>query len=136
MLHCLSSVAVTFLAGKISLKLRGHHFQSNISTVDPLTTLYTQNGVSLYSQPADLHGSALPLDKPSFAMALLTITLVFLSLTFKPLLSKAHLHFMNLFLSPSVIPLVKTKPSAIQQLIQHTSYHFNHNICHNYKQKR
>ena len=45
-------------------------------------------------------------------MPLLTITLVFPRLTFKPLLSKAYFHFMNLFVSPSIASLIRTKSSA------------------------
>ena len=43
LLHCLSNILFTFPANKTSQKLWSDHFQSSTSTVDPLTTLYTQN---------------------------------------------------------------------------------------------
>ena len=42
----------------------------------------------------------------------LTITLVFQSIPFKPLLSKASFHSKNLFLSHSIVSLIRTKSSA------------------------
>ena len=41
-----------------------------------------------------------------------TITLVFPNLTFKSLFSKASFHFKNLFLSPSIVSLIRNKSSA------------------------
>ena len=58
------------------------------------------------------HGSILLLDKPSFVMPLLSITLVFSRLSSKPLLSTASFHFKNLLLSPSIVSLIGTKSSA------------------------
>ena len=56
--------------------------------------------------------STLLLDKLSFVMPPLTITVVFPRLAFKPLFSKASFYFKNLFLSPLIVSLVWTKSSA------------------------
>ena len=45
-------------------------------------------------------------------LLLLTITLVFPRLTFKPLLSKASFHLRNLPLNPLIVSLIRTKSSA------------------------
>ena len=58
------------------------------------------------------HGSTLLLDMSSSVMPPQTIPLVFSRLTFKPLLSKASLHYKNLFLSPSIVSLIRSKSSA------------------------
>ena len=57
------------------------------------------------------HVYALLLDKPSFVMPP-TITLFFPRFTFKPLLSIVSCHFSNLFLSPWIVSLIRTKSSA------------------------
>ena len=49
---------------------------------------------------------------PGGELLLLTITLVFSRLTFKPLLSKASFHFRNLSLILSIVPPIRTKSSA------------------------
>ena len=58
------------------------------------------------------NGSTLLLDAPSFVILLLTITLVFQRLAFTNLLSKASFHYKNVFLSPSIVSLIRSKSSA------------------------
>ena len=58
------------------------------------------------------HGSTLLLDKPSFVILPLIITLNLPRLTFKPLLSKAYFYFENLFMTPLILSLIRTKSSA------------------------
>ena len=54
----------------------------------------------------------------SFVMPLLTNTLVFPRLTYKPLLAKASFH---LFLSPTIVSLIRTKSSAYSNSLSATS---------------
>ena len=58
------------------------------------------------------HGSTLLSYVPSYAMMPLSITLVFPRLTFQQLLSIASFHYMNLFMSPSIISLIRTNSAA------------------------
>ena len=107
MLHCLSNIPFTFSAYKIYCNLRSHPFHSDISTKDPLTTVYTQNWVSLYSQAVD----------PKWVNVTFTY-LVFWRLTSKPLLSKASFHFKNLFLSPSIVLVMKNISVQLAEFCQ------------------
>ena len=58
------------------------------------------------------YGSTSLVDKPSFVTPLLTITMVFSRLTFKPLLSKSSFQFQNSYLNPLIDSLIMTKLSA------------------------
>ena len=64
-----------------------------------------------------------------------TRTLVLPRLTFKPLLSKAF-NFKNLFLSPSIILLIRTKSSTYSNSFSAPSGKFRDSIHHHCKKKR
>ena len=67
----------------------------------PYCTQNTELAFTLQLQTQ--HELTLFLDMLSFVLQLLTITLVFSRLTFKPLLSRASFHFENSFLNPLII---------------------------------
>ena len=70
------------------------------------------------------HMVNLTLVRPSFVILPLIITLVCLWLPFKPLLLRAFFHFMNFFLSHSIVSLIRIKSSAFSILLS-TSYFAN-----------
>ena len=71
----------------------------------------THNGVLAFTLNLQTpHGSTLLLGIPSFVIP--PFTLVFPRLTFKPLLSKASFHFIELYLSASMVSLIKARSSA------------------------
>ena len=81
------------------------------------------------------HRSTLHLDMPSFVMLLLTITFVFSRLTFKPLLSKASIHFKSLFQSPLIVSRIRARLSACSNSHSSSSGKFSDNIYHHFKKK-
>ena len=72
-------------------------------------------------KPQTPHGSTLLLDMPSLVMPTQTMTLDFPQITLKLMISKASFQFKNLFLSPSVVSLIRTKTSACSNSLSASS---------------
>ena len=107
-----TSLLFTFSAWKIYWKRLTHHFHSSTYTIDPLTTLYSQNWVGFCSQAASPTLVNFSLRHVSICDAATDhYHDHYPRLTLRPFISKVFFHFKNLFLCPSIVSLI-----SIQQL--------------------
>ena len=112
LLHCLSNILFTVSESKIFMLLWNHHFHSGTSTIDPLTTLCTQNCVSLYSQAADPTWVNLTFRHDIQCNAATDHHLGFQKVNFQAFALKIPLPFKNLLLNPSIFSLIRSNSSA------------------------